>query len=109
MITLENGILGYLYSVNDIDTGLIEDIDAIFFFVFVVIWVIGQLMFIRIGVRTKASEMKKLTMGTTQLMKLEGEEDSSKNYYFYRKEVTQTQYNDLNQLNWMTLMGHKRE
>ena len=112
LITIENGILGYLYNNINEDNldkmDKIEDLDGIFFWIFVAIWIIGQILFVIIGFRTKSYEMRKLTMGTEQLNEI-SKDDTAKNYYFYRKSIDEAQYKQLNDLGWMTLIAEKRE
>ena len=109
LITIENGIVGYLYNngkENREDD--METIDGIFFLIFVFIWIIGQIVFTIIGVKTKNFELKKLTMGTLELAEAMNQDDGASNYYFSHKFIEKQELDKLNHLEWVSLYGKKK-
>ena len=104
--------MGYLY--NDSEEGSndqddIEALDGIFFWVFVATWIVGQFVFAIIGYRIKNFELKKLSMGTEELEKVNDEQDDgANNYGFSTKAIPENELDKLNHLQWVTLLGKKK-
>ena len=93
LITFENGILGYLYTnagddnddVVDVEDAQdqIKSIDGSLFWIFVVVWAIGQIVFTVIGNNIKKNELKKLKMGTKELQKLYSDNNPIDHTYYF--------------------------
>ena len=112
LITIENGILGYLYNLNndnDNEIIAIEDLDGLFFWLFACLWIFGQIYFTIRGLNTRNKEIKKLTMGSEELAKLEEFQTVSKNFNFLLSKIDEKDLNNLNNRKPLTLIAQRKD
>ena len=114
MVCVENGLFTYWSRKESFDD--IESIDEVMFVIFLLAWIIVQIIFVIYARKLYATEQKKLYMGTPQLLqanmmykggsKRSGETAS---YFVNKSDIDQENlYQKLRNLEWVTLAGKPR-